>query len=293
MFAGNPQDASVVEGATAGYAYDTLNRKYSAAQSRWISPDPAGLGAVDLSNPQSWNRYAYVGNNPLSNTDPLGLQQHIALGDENGPPSCAPLDGGQCVPLALQGTSETTGICPDGVRDCQYWNGWGGTGILTGNCVAGDCGYYVVVDNTDAANKGRVPNNITCGTVLPNGRTVGSYVQAVSNQINGSTSTTSTPYGPATQYNGGPSPLSVPSFVYSSINFKIMFQGQANAAFLGDAGNFAYGAISANIGVPLWATEAVAGGYALWAGHQDANGPFWMDQSASQHVQPGYNAQCK
>jgi len=40
---------------------------------RWISPDPAGLAAVDPSNPQSWNRYAYVGNNPLSMIDPLGL----------------------------------------------------------------------------------------------------------------------------------------------------------------------------------------------------------------------------
>jgi RHS repeat-associated protein len=32
-----------------------------------------GLAAVDLTNPQTWNRYAYVGNDPLSNVDPLGL----------------------------------------------------------------------------------------------------------------------------------------------------------------------------------------------------------------------------
>ena len=49
-------------------------REYSY-QGRWASPDPAGLAAVDLSNPQSWNRYAYVRNNPLAWIDPLGLNE--------------------------------------------------------------------------------------------------------------------------------------------------------------------------------------------------------------------------
>ncbi len=48
-------------------------RQYSSTQGRWMSPDPAGLGAVDLSNPQSLNRYAYVMNNPVNATDPFGL----------------------------------------------------------------------------------------------------------------------------------------------------------------------------------------------------------------------------
>jgi len=38
-----------------------------------VWPDPAGLGAVDTSNPQTWNRYAYVHNIPLTIIDPLGL----------------------------------------------------------------------------------------------------------------------------------------------------------------------------------------------------------------------------
>src|ERR1700744_5673086 len=34
---------------------DFLYRRYNPTQGRWISPDPAGLAAVDPSNPQSWN----------------------------------------------------------------------------------------------------------------------------------------------------------------------------------------------------------------------------------------------
>jgi len=60
--------------------YDFLYREYHYIQGRWISPDPAGLAAADPTNPQTWNRYAYVGNNPLALTDPLGLD---GLGDNN------------------------------------------------------------------------------------------------------------------------------------------------------------------------------------------------------------------
>jgi RHS repeat-associated protein len=53
--------------------YDTAFREYHTTQGRWLTPDPSGLAAADPTNPQSWNRYAYVSNNPLSNIDPLGL----------------------------------------------------------------------------------------------------------------------------------------------------------------------------------------------------------------------------
>ena len=43
------------------------------------SPDPANAGA-DPSNPQSWNGYAYVANNPLSYTDPSGMCPSCVLG---------------------------------------------------------------------------------------------------------------------------------------------------------------------------------------------------------------------
>ena len=47
-------------------------RYMSAPMGRFISPDPL-LNSGRPDNPQSWNRYAYAGNNPLRFTDPTGL----------------------------------------------------------------------------------------------------------------------------------------------------------------------------------------------------------------------------
>jgi hypothetical protein len=38
-----------------------------------MSPDPSGLSAENPANPQSWNLYSYVLNNPLVHIDPTGL----------------------------------------------------------------------------------------------------------------------------------------------------------------------------------------------------------------------------
>lgn len=56
---------------TVSNLYDFPDREYGI-QGRWPSPDPAGIGSVDPRNPQSWNRYAYVLNNPLGFMDPTG-----------------------------------------------------------------------------------------------------------------------------------------------------------------------------------------------------------------------------
>jgi RHS repeat-associated protein len=62
-----------------GYEYDSstgynyaLARFDAGRWGRFLSPDPY-LGSMDITNPQSLNRYAYVLNNPLNLIDPLGL----------------------------------------------------------------------------------------------------------------------------------------------------------------------------------------------------------------------------
>jgi RHS repeat-associated protein len=47
-------------------------RQLSGTQGRWTSPDPY-LGSIDISNPQSLNRYGYVLNDPAGSVDPSGL----------------------------------------------------------------------------------------------------------------------------------------------------------------------------------------------------------------------------
>ena len=134
VFGENAQDASVVEGATAGYAYDTLNRKYSAAQSRWNAPDPAGLTVVDPSNPQSWNRYAYVGNGPLNAIDPLGLNWFDWVqGGYDGSRQTCTLDGAS-IPCAMLQSAAQSGFaaqCPNnGCAGIRLLQGPGDSGIF-------------------------------------------------------------------------------------------------------------------------------------------------------------------
>ena len=61
----------------------TMARVSSPNFGRWFSPNPAGLSAVHLEDPQSWNMYAYVRNNPATLTDPKGLDFNLACATES------------------------------------------------------------------------------------------------------------------------------------------------------------------------------------------------------------------
>jgi RHS repeat-associated protein len=56
-------------------------RYLSSAQGRFTSPDPHNEGA-QLVDPQSWNMYSYVGNNPLRYVDPDGEDRTVCIGDK-------------------------------------------------------------------------------------------------------------------------------------------------------------------------------------------------------------------
>jgi len=77
-YAGNPSGATALfaglPGDTSSELEDATFRRYNPLEGRWISPDPVGLAAVDPTNPQSLNRYAYVMNSPTTLTDPSGLK---------------------------------------------------------------------------------------------------------------------------------------------------------------------------------------------------------------------------
>jgi RHS repeat-associated protein len=111
-------------------------RKYSAVQGRFTTPDPY-LGSADPSNPQSWNRYAFVVNNPLSSSDPLGLYRQDCVWDGScggwgGDGGGAGYYGGGGSPCTLNGIdtpcggiggglgSNAVGRLPDGVEETFY-----------------------------------------------------------------------------------------------------------------------------------------------------------------------------
>jgi RHS repeat-associated protein len=50
----------------------SATREFNFRDYRWMTPDPGGVKVVKLDDPQTWNMYAYVGNNPTSLNDPSG-----------------------------------------------------------------------------------------------------------------------------------------------------------------------------------------------------------------------------
>ena len=72
-FTGQERDAETAADGGGLTGFDNFwARMMAGSQGRFLSPDPDNAGA-DATNPQSWNMYGYVFNNPLAYVDPSGL----------------------------------------------------------------------------------------------------------------------------------------------------------------------------------------------------------------------------
>ena len=98
---------SVINGVGEDYA---SARYYNNNFGRLWSADPAGKMAANPADPISWNRYAYVSNDPINKTDPLGF--------------CSPNDDPPCysvtVGLYLSFGGGGGGPGPAGVNPAQF-----------------------------------------------------------------------------------------------------------------------------------------------------------------------------
>ena len=120
-------------------------RYYASTMGRFMSPDPGWLLAADPTNPQSWDMYAYVLNNPLTNVDPTGMD----CVTDNGPGTVT-TNAGDCANESEEAanheyyincdgcTASATGASLDTPTGTLTLTGQGGNSITdqNGNAVA-------------------------------------------------------------------------------------------------------------------------------------------------------------
>ena len=99
--------------------YDFPFREY-ATQGRWPSPDPAGLAAVSLDDPRTWNRYAYVRNDPLERWDD-GMSDDCPYEWCSGTPPATPYINGVCQAVYSSCSSPSPGVY---IAITSPGNGW-------------------------------------------------------------------------------------------------------------------------------------------------------------------------
>jgi len=112
-----------------------MARYFSSQYGRFMTPDPAGLLVADASDPQSWNEYTYVEDDPEDMTDPSGLE-----GGNNGycdnnpsdpicrrnPPdcpagaSCGPTGEPRTPPKVATGPAKQPPKCPSSRAQTVY-----------------------------------------------------------------------------------------------------------------------------------------------------------------------------
>lgn len=121
-----------------------MAREYVSRLGRFSALDPAGLQSVDLTNPQTWNLYAYAQDNLLNVIDPLGLDAmdfYDCVGSGYDEAACASLYLGPNTTVVVNGNAPTDdGVqpyFPEAPDPCSIGPG---CGISSGGGGGGLCG---------------------------------------------------------------------------------------------------------------------------------------------------------
>jgi RHS repeat-associated protein len=89
---------------------DNFGARYdSSLYGRFMTPDPIFASPAHLADPQMWNEYAYAGNNPLSITDPTGLDFYLTCDhNDDNQNTCHEVQNGS-QKAWVQGTTDSSG----------------------------------------------------------------------------------------------------------------------------------------------------------------------------------------
>jgi len=96
-------------------------RYYASSMGRMLSPDPVFISADRIADPQGLNLYAYGRNNPLTITDPTGLDfyQMCQTSDHSG---CGQVDNGSAKGIWVQGTTDSNGFTANRITNDENGN---------------------------------------------------------------------------------------------------------------------------------------------------------------------------
>jgi RHS repeat-associated protein len=140
--------------------FNTPNREYNEHTGQWMSPDPAGLAAVDMSNPQTWNMYAYVNNNPVSFADPTGLDCVYDNGNGTATTQTGDCDSSTDNGFYFNGTVDPSSISLD--NNGNIWAQVDGSALMcSGDCPTDSVTVDGGLDPTPGTSISALPNYIS------------------------------------------------------------------------------------------------------------------------------------